>query len=359
MGLNLAEYRSSEAVKTWMQGSERRFDTFTIAEYSMWDEAQTDEHELEATLKSQGLETALNQAERLAVVGGYLDPYRADGRVFFEDDAPPDPFTTERQRAMEHKMRHDEMQQNPEYSVAAISANGSSHLDVTKQWGNDQHARLLIPQADWASARTHAEFANEILQQETLQAAMNYMELLAVEAGMIDPQRDDPRFFTQGPPDPFTTLRERELAQTADVTELDTEPYTPITQEPEAPDYPAMYRAFAAEAAREREANAVLDGSAWFEATFEQSETELLKPVSDTVNYAVEVQETDPWTRALMVEKYWKAPGGYLGSQSVTLDTWDADDEQEREQGQQVREALKWWLAISRNNPSCPRSLLL
>lgn len=90
MGLNSAEYRSSEAVKTWMDGSERRFDSFTVAEYGMWDEAQTDERELENYL-NPGVETALNPAERMAVAGGYLDPHRADGRVFFEDDAPPDP----------------------------------------------------------------------------------------------------------------------------------------------------------------------------------------------------------------------------------------------------------------------------
>ncbi|MBE2184460.1 MAG: hypothetical protein IAE89_13610 [Anaerolineae bacterium] len=331
---------SLEAVKTWMHGSERHFDTFTIAEYGMWDEAQTDERELEEALKTQGLEAAMNQAERLAVAGGYLDPHRADGRVFFEDDAPPDPFTTERTRAMEREMQHDETQQDPEYSITAISANGSSHLDVTKQWGEDQHAHLIIHQPDWESARTHAEFANEMLQQEMLQGAMTYVEKIGVEAGVIDPQRDDPRLFTEGPPDPFTTLREREMAQAVDVTELDTEPYTPVTLEPEAPDYPTMYREFAAEAAREREANAALEGSAWFEATFEKADTELLQPVNDTVNYAVVVQETDPWTRELLVDKYWREPNGYLGTQSVTLDTWDADDEKGREQAEQAREAL-------------------
>jgi len=41
-----------------------------------------------------------------------------------------------------------------------------------------------------------------------------------------------------------------------------------------------------------------------------------------------------------MVEKYWKEPGGYLGMQSVTLDTWDADDDKGREQAEQAREAL-------------------
>ncbi|KXK54698.1 MAG: hypothetical protein UZ13_00060 [Chloroflexi bacterium OLB13] len=331
-GVSDQNHPALEAVKTWMHGSERRFDTFTIAEYGMWDEAQPDESELESTLKTQGLEAAMNQAERMAVAGGYLDPYRTDGRVFFEEDAPPDPFTTERTRAMERDMQHDEIQRDPEYSIDAISANDSSHLDVTKAWDEDQHAHLIIPQPDWETARANAETAYDLLDKDNLQGAMTLVELAGIEAGVIDPQRDDPRLFTEGPPDPFTTIRERELTQTVDVAE--------VTLKPEAADYPAMYRDFVAEAAREREANATLEGAAWFEATFEKSDIELLQPVNDTVNYAVVVQGTDPWTRELMVEKYWKEPGGYLGLQSVTLDTWDSDDEKGREQAEQEREAL-------------------
>jgi|GEM_PF-521131 len=331
---------SLEAVKTWMDGSERRFDSFTVAEYGMWDEAQTDERELENTLKTQGLEAAMNQAERMAATGGYLDPHRADGRVFFENDAPPDPFTTERERAMEREMQHDEIQQDPEYSVDAIAANGMSRLDVSKSWGDAVHERehLLIAQPDWETARTNAETAHDMLDKGDLQGAMTLVELAGIEAGVIDPQRDDPHLFTQGPPDPFTTIRERELAQTVDVTEMETEPYTPVTLESEAPDYPTMYREFAAEAAREREANAALEGAAWFEATFEKAEMELLQPVDDTVNYAVGVQAVDPWTLDLVVEKYWKEPNGYLGVDSLTLNSYDA--EEGREQGEQERAQL-------------------
>ncbi len=331
---------SLEAVKTWMDGSERRFDSFTVGEYGMWDEAQTDERELEAPLKTQGLETALNQAERMAVAGGYLDPNRADGRVFCEDDAPPDPFTTERERAMEREMQHDETQHDPEYTVDAITANGDARLDILKSWGDaaHEHERLLIPQPDWETARANAETAHEMLDKGELQAAMTLVELAGIEAGVIDPQRDDPRLFTQGPSDPFTTIRERELVQEMDVTASDTEPYTPVTLEPEAPDYPTMYREFAAEAAREREANAVLEGTAWFEATFEKAEMELLQPVNDTVNYAVGVQAVDPWTLDLVVEKYWKEPDGYLGVDSLTINSYDAEDG--REQGEQERAQL-------------------
>ncbi len=339
-GVGPSNSPSLEAVKTWMDGSERRFDTLTIAEYGLWDEAQTDERELEDVLKTRGLEAAMNQAERLAAAGGYLDPRRVDGRVFFEEDAPPDPFTTERTRAMERDMQHDETQHHSEYSVDAIAANGESRLDVLKAWGDAEHERerLLIPQLDWDTAQANAQAAYDMMLADNLQGAMTLVELAGMEAGVIDPQRADPRLFTQGPPDPFTTIRERELAQKVDVTEMDTEPYTPVTLEPEAPDYPTMYREFAAEAARQREANASLEGAAWFDATFKDSERDLLESDDDSVRYAVVVQEADPWTLELAVEKYWREPNGYLGTQSVTLNTYDPDTG--REQAEQERDAL-------------------
>ena len=85
------------------------------------------------------------------------------------------------------------------------------------------------------------------------------------------------------------------------------------------PDYPALYREFAEAAECEREAHAALEGAAWFEATFAKSDTQLLQPIDDAVNYAVVVQAADPWTLELAVEKYWKEPDGYLGMNSQTL----------------------------------------
>lgn len=317
---------SLEAVKTWLDGSERRFDTFTIAEYGMWEEAQTDESELENTLKTQGLEAVLNQAERIAVMGGHLDPNRVDPRVFFENDAPSDPFITERERVMEPIMPQEE-QQSLEYNVDAIAANGASRLDVTKSWGEEDHEyeRLLIPQPDWETARANAETAHDLLDKGDLQAAMMLVELAGVEARVVNPDRDDPRLFTHGPPDPFTTIREYELG----ISEMDTEPDTPM-----------MVREQANGSALDRETNAAIEGVPWFEATFEQTPTELLQPVNDSVNYAVVVQRADPWTEELAVEKYWKEPGGYLGMQSVTLKTYDSDDEHGHEQAQQARDDL-------------------
>ncbi len=329
---------SLEAVKTWTHGSERRFDTFTIAEYGMWEEAQIDETELQTVLKAQGLEAALNQAERMAEASGYLDPDRADAHVFFEHDAPSDPFTTERQRTMEHIMPQEEPLPTLDYSVDAIAANGASRLDVTKSWGEEDHEyeRLLIPQPDWETARANAETAHELLDKGDLQAAMMLVELAGIEALVINPDRDDPRLFTQGPPDPFTTIRERELA----FPEMDTEPDTPIFLEAEPLDHPIPVRSWADADAHEPDANAGLDGAAWFEATFEQSPIELLQPVNDSVNYTVVVQGADPWTEELALEKYWKEPGGHLGMQSVTLNTYDSDDEHGHEQAYQERDEL-------------------
>lgn len=113
---------SLEAVKTWVRGSERQFDTLTLCEYGTFDEAAVDERELVQIVEDDGLEAAMHLAELWAVAGGYLDDDRDDGRLFFEEDAPKDPFLTERERELAL----------PNYSVGAVSANGQTFLDVMK-----------------------------------------------------------------------------------------------------------------------------------------------------------------------------------------------------------------------------------
>jgi hypothetical protein len=200
---------SLEAVKTWTEGDERRFDTFTIAEYDDYPDADDLEQELETLHKEAGLAAAMELAEGMATANRYLDPLRDDPRVFFEDDGPPDPFTTSRQREMN------------------------------------------LP----------------------------------------------------------------------NVAEMDTEPLEPVID---------PIASWMAHADAEREANAALEGEAWFAATFDRPERQLLQPLDETVNYAVVVQAVDPWTDELAVEKYWKLPGGYLGIDGLTLQTFDSDDEAAR-----------------------------
>jgi hypothetical protein len=305
---------SLEAVKTWMQGAERRFDTLTVGEYGMYEEAAVDERELETLMDTEGVEAALNLAESMAVAGGYLDPERDDPRIFFEDDAPPDAFTTNRERELTE----------PSYSIGAISANGESFLDVYKEWGTDDYERLLVPQPDWDAARDNAVLANEMLDENRLQDAMHLVEVAGVEAGVIDPERDNGRLFTQGPPDPFQTIRQGEL-QEQEITvndDFDTEEL-----ETPAQDDPTIYAEWADEANLKREANAALDGTDWFEATFDDDA--LLEPLDPKVNYAVTLEASDPWTLELAVEKVWKGENGYVGFESQTVQTYDPDEDRE------------------------------
>jgi len=103
-------------------------------------------------------------------------------------------------------------------------------------------------------------------------------------------------------------------------------------------DYPTMYRETVQEAEQRQQANAPLQGTEWFEATFDGFDHELLQPLDNTVNYAVVVQADDPWTVELAVEKYWREPDGTLGIQSQTLDTYDPNVN--ADEAEQKRDAL-------------------
>ena len=138
---------SLEAVKTWLHGSERRFDTFTIAEYGLWDEAQTDERELNELMVDESLQAALNLAETRAVAGGYLDPKREDGRVFFEADAPADPFISVRERALATPERDpDETQELPAVPVESFYA------DWAAEWERNRLENAPLEGASWFEA---------------------------------------------------------------------------------------------------------------------------------------------------------------------------------------------------------------
>lgn len=220
-GVGPSNLPSLEAVKTWMQGTERQFDTVTIGEYGTFEEASVHERELEALMDEKGLEVAMNLAETMSVAGGYLDADRDDVRLFFEEDVPADPFTTNRQRELA----------GPEYTVGAISANGASFLDVMKTWGKDEYERLVIPQPDWDTARDLYEAVDDLLQTGDLQDAMRVIETEGIQASVIDPEREDGRLFTIGPDDPFTTIRQEQLTS----PELETEEMPAIHQSVENP----------------------------------------------------------------------------------------------------------------------------
>ncbi|MCC6973857.1 MAG: hypothetical protein IT322_07605 [Anaerolineae bacterium] len=90
----------------------------------------------------------------------------------------------------------------------------------------------LVEDADLSMLEPiRAEF-NDLLGRGALSEVMQQAEQLAVDNRFLDPERADPRLFQQGPPDPFTTLRELELEvaslrsvppQEAALEELDTQ----------------------------------------------------------------------------------------------------------------------------------------
>ena len=283
---------SLEAVKTWMTGGERRFDTLTLGEYGTFDEVAVDERELETLMDEKGVEVALNLAESMAVAGGYLDPERDDPRIFFEDDAPSDPFTTNLERELA----------DPSYSIGAISANGESFLDVTKTWGQDQYERLVIPQPNWENARENAIVANDMLAEDRLDDAMRLVETAGIEAGVIDLQRDDPRLFTQGPLDTFQTMREEEINDNL-------------------ARYGVTWREaheWATEAEQTPEVEADLEDIV--------DNRRVLEPLDPNVNYALVVQTDDPDKLELALEKSWQGTDGVVETASQTLQTYNDYD---------------------------------
>lgn len=69
----------------------------------------------------------------------------------------------------------------------------------------------LVEDADLSALEPiRAEF-NDLLGRGALTEVMQQAEQLAVDNRFLDPERDDPRLFHGGPPDPFTTLRALEL----------------------------------------------------------------------------------------------------------------------------------------------------
>ncbi|MBE2272563.1 MAG: hypothetical protein IAE80_30285 [Anaerolinea sp.] len=222
-GVGEHEMPSLEAVKTWLDGDDRRFDTFTVAEYGSYDEAARDEDELNAVLETRGVEAAIQLAEGMAVAGGYLDRERTDGRVFFADDAPADPFTTLRQQTLEREVAETHL----DYGFALLQPDPDTlELTAYKGWiGADGQAGVaeltlqtfeLPPWAVEAEIeRERAALALETLlrvnREDGLEAAMQRAEALAVANGALAADRDDPRLFAAGPPDPFQTRREWEL----------------------------------------------------------------------------------------------------------------------------------------------------
>jgi len=200
-----------------------------------------------------------------------------------------------------------------------IEDNGSPAIEAVKAWreGNqDQEARLTIASYGMQpELEVDLRELNDVRENNGLQAAMTLAEGMAVASGTLHDGRDDPRLFTDGPPDPFTTTLERERAEVQFIREYgdeDTQPLTPVTVEPETQ----------------------VDQ---FREQFADSAYRLLEPVDPTVNYSFEVMAADPWTMELTADKWWLEKDGQVGHEGQTLKTYSLESfEWEREMEREV-----------------------
>ncbi|MCB9460119.1 MAG: hypothetical protein H6670_10765 [Anaerolineaceae bacterium] len=189
-----------EAIKTWQGGQQK----LTLGAYGMMEEAFTQQHELVELRANEGLEASMRLAETMAVSSGSLDAARPDGRLF--SDGPPDPFTTDREQELA----------TLDYTYDIVPHSGGTfELQSLKTWemdGKPQMESLALGEYDTVNdARREQTIVSSIRSIDGLQEEMNMVERIAIENGTLDPDRNDPRLFTQGPTDPFRTQMQREM----------------------------------------------------------------------------------------------------------------------------------------------------
>src|SRR5690606_18219363 len=99
--------------------------------------------------------------------------------------------------------------------AGGVSDDGSPILEAVKAWREGGQAREQhLTRGNYGMSGELAvdrRELNALREMQGLEATMNLAETMAVAGGYLDSARDDPRLFTDGPPDPFVTERQREL----------------------------------------------------------------------------------------------------------------------------------------------------
>ena len=192
----------------------------------------------------------------------------------------------------------------PEYDFRyGIGTNDHPSLEAVKTWrvGSEQQIDTLTlgeyGTFDEASVDKHEL---ETMRDELgLESAMNLAETMAVAGEHLDPERDDPRLFTQGPLDTFQTMREEDI-------DHDLAQYGVTWREAHE---------WATEAAQTPEVEANLENN-----------KRVLEPLDPNVNYALVVQTDDPDKLELVLEKSWQGTDGVVETASQTLQIYDDYD---------------------------------
>jgi len=230
----------------------------------------TEAERLTMLQQTEGVESAMHDAERLSVANGFLDPNRDDPRLFAF--GPADSFTTlleqERIQALsgqneafidteevpqlevsdyptmvqeaEQRQAANAPLQGADWFEATFDGFGQELLEplddtvnyavvvqaddpwtlelaVEKYW-RDPDGTLGVqsvtldtydPQVNGEEAEQKRDELMEVYDERGLEEMMHQAELTAMENGYLDGSRADPRLFTQGPPDRFETLAEK------------------------------------------------------------------------------------------------------------------------------------------------------
>jgi hypothetical protein len=91
-------------------------------------------------------------------------------------------------------------------------------------------------QAELESLKQTEQELNDLLDRGDLTPAMGRAEQLAVQNGFLDPRRDNPRLFAEGPEDPFATRREAEQDRAQEAYAQFADGYSAAAAEDETPD---------------------------------------------------------------------------------------------------------------------------
>jgi hypothetical protein len=227
---------SLQAIKRWPDGSEIREARQTLDTYGMSEEAAAAARELNTLLETDGLDSAMALAERIAIASGHIQSDRGDTHLF--RDGPVDPFTSEQPQDPIQQFEDafadgktrllEPVDPAVNYSFDVVEPDPyTMELRANKWWfGEDgalRHDGLTVNSYSLESFEFERESEREIAamdrddleqthREEGLEASIRKAEAIAVANAELDPNREDGRLFYEGPTDRFTTLREVELA---------------------------------------------------------------------------------------------------------------------------------------------------
>ena len=150
----------------------------------------------------------------------------ADGNRFYEGGSFPHQVEDEAVRAEFAHIFAAEEQESLRQQVGDVAYEFSTRQEPSQAWAlyadkwwvahegeyfETRESLKLVEDSDLTALKPIEKEFNDLLGRGELTEVMQQAEQLAVDNRFLDPEREDPRLFRQGPPDPFTTLRELEL----------------------------------------------------------------------------------------------------------------------------------------------------